>query len=1107
MRKHYICHVKVPGYRPFIQRQEGFNIYHSAQLNAIVSRAAQDLVLDLERVVAPQVQIVNRLEGDVALFILTLEDREAIASLNLDVAELEGCWEHYMMRTLVGESGQLSLVIVGSDPRGAVYGIYDLANEIGVSPWHWWLDVPIVQRDMLYVKEAWHVIDGPKVQYRGIFLNDEGPSLMTWARKYFGDFNHHFYEKVFELLLRLKANYIWPAMWDSTFYEDDEENIRTADRYGIVIGTSHHEPMNRPHGDWKKTNNGPWDYRSNPDFLREFWREGIERSKDYETIINLGMRGDGDEPLNREEAVAANKQLMEGIIADQREIIASVHDEASRSPQMWALYKEVKELYDAGLEVPDDVIMLWGDDNWGNIRRLPTIEESKRSGGAGIYYHFDYVGGPRSYKWIATVPIEKTWEQMSKAYHYQANKVWLVNVGDLKPMEYLIEFFLEIAWQPEQFNAENLSDYTRAFNQNIFKVAYHEEMDQVLATYLKFNGRVKPELLNAVDLYSWEADFEAERELAAFAQVVERSEAIYATLPLSYRDTYYQLIHYPALASYRVLKLQLLVNRQQQLAAINAEEALLVQKAAEREFLEDRLLSYKYNNTLSAGKWHHMMDQLHIGYTYWNQPDTLTMPAFSPRATTVGYPWLARIKNGASTHTLTHKIIYIDIWNTDRQAKNIRIQTEHPWLKVSHSQITLNTNARLAVSVAWEQLEARAKFESTVYLSDGQHEQKLTLTVDHRDHQVKAGFVPENNIVAIESASFETASQGDYNWVEIPNYGRTQSAMGLYPVQMAEIIAAEQAPYLTYSFNVFEDAPIKVKVFTAPSLPFWDGTSLSMEIQVDGDKQLAETGDLTQNGEQDSPDWEQAVMNNVHQFEASFTAITAGPHSLTIRPLNSQLIIQKIVIEQGVEDQTMLGQSQAPLYEELATYQPYEPQPLPDYVLIDGDSNHLDSSAQYVYLLNPGWYTWTQYPAVNLRTMTAADQVIKASSITGVYLEAGLYQVENPSLVAFDLTFIQAKSLNIDSQLAATVGHDSMEQRLDVIYYKENEGSQELAIGLSVYDKTGDLLKEWPKENYLIKEDFGHISQEIEANLSKDIATIIVHVEEATIAYQVEFTI
>ncbi|PYI82350.1 MAG: glycosyl hydrolase, partial [Verrucomicrobia bacterium] len=277
------------------------------------------------------------------------------------------------------------------------------------------------------MKPGRYVQRPPAVKYRGIFINDEGPCLMTWARTKYGDLNHRMYTNVFELILRLKGNYLWPAMWDNSFATDDPLNAKLADEYGIVVGTSHHEPMMRAWKEWERAGNrkGSWDYSKNAEKLRAFWTEGLQRTKDYEKVTTVGMRGDGDEPMTETESIA----LLERIVGDQRRLIGEIiNPNISEVPQVWALYKEVQGYYERGMRVPDDVTLLWCDDNWGNIRRLPTDGERKRKGGAGIYYHLDYVGGPRNYKWLNTVPLPKIWEQMNLAWHYGADRLWIVNV-------------------------------------------------------------------------------------------------------------------------------------------------------------------------------------------------------------------------------------------------------------------------------------------------------------------------------------------------------------------------------------------------------------------------------------------------------------------------------------------------------------------------------------------------------------------------------------------------------------------------------------------------------------------------------------------------------
>ncbi|MDR2810464.1 MAG: glycosyl hydrolase 115 family protein, partial [Tannerellaceae bacterium] len=348
--------------------------------------------------------------------------------------ELNGKREKYIIQTVENptEGIRTGLVIAGSDKRGAIYGIYELARQIGVSPWYWWADVPVEHQDNLYVKPGVYTDGEPAVTYRGIFINDESPAFKGWCIEKFGGVNSKMYQHMFELILRLKGNFLWPAMWGNALYDDDPLSGALADEMGVVLGTSHHEPMGRAHEEWSRYGKGPWDYEKNAQTLEKFWREGIERMKDFETVATVGMRGDGDAPMSE----SANIALLQRIINKQRAIIAQVTGKkAEERPQVWALYKEVQDYYDKGMRVPDDVTLLLCDDNWGNVRKLPDINASRRKGGYGMYYHFDYVGGPRNYKWMNVSQIQRTWEQMNLTYSHGVDRLWVVNVGDLKPME------------------------------------------------------------------------------------------------------------------------------------------------------------------------------------------------------------------------------------------------------------------------------------------------------------------------------------------------------------------------------------------------------------------------------------------------------------------------------------------------------------------------------------------------------------------------------------------------------------------------------------------------------------------------------------------------
>ncbi|HVY85823.1 MAG TPA: glycosyl hydrolase 115 family protein, partial [Caulobacterales bacterium] len=496
-----VCPGQAQGAMALVREGRPVAIYADAHDWPGVLRAARNLQSDLGRVAGGEASFSTQHPHGESIIIVGAIGRSAlidhlVRTHKLDVSNVAGHWEAFVQQVVEHPLPGVAraLVIAGADKRGAIYGVYDLSARMGVSPWTWWADVPVRQQADLYTT-AGRRIDEPRVRYRGIFLNDEDPSLKGWATEQFGGLNHQFYEHVFDLILRLKGNYLWPAMWGKSLWDDDPQSADLADEMGVVLGTSHHEPMQRSHVEWERYGHGgAWNYATNAAALRDFWRQGIIRRGERESIVTIGMRGDGDEPMTQGTAIA----LLERIVHDQRQIIEEVtHRPASQTPQLWALYKEVQDYYDQGMRVPDDVTLLFSDDNWGDIRRLPTLGAPARAGGYGIYYHFDYVGGPRNYKWINTNQIERTWEQMHLARAYGADRIWIVNVGDLKPMEFPISFFLDYAWNPEACgDVSCLHDYPVRWAAQQFGPEYAHRIGELLTRYTQYNARRKPELLD-----------------------------------------------------------------------------------------------------------------------------------------------------------------------------------------------------------------------------------------------------------------------------------------------------------------------------------------------------------------------------------------------------------------------------------------------------------------------------------------------------------------------------------------------------------------------------------------------------------------------------------
>ena len=901
-----------------------------------VVRATRDLQADIFRVTgcnAPLRSDEKSLSGDVVLIGTIGKSRiidRLIRERKIDVSQIRGRWEATLLQVIPNPFSRVAraLVIAGSDKRGTIYGIYDLSEQIGVSPWYWWADVPVGHKDALYVKAGRWVEGEPAVKYRGIFLNDEAPSLTGWANEKFGGFNHQFYEKVFELLLRLKANFLWPAMWNSAFNEDDPLNPKLADEYGIVMGTSHHEPMLRAQQEWKRHGTGPWDYAANAKNLDAFWEAGIERNKNYESVITLGMRGDGDMPMAETENIAR----LEKIVADQREIIARhLTPTLAPDPQVWALYKEVQGYYEKGMRVPDDVTLLWSDDNWGNIRRLPTAEERKRSGGSGIYYHFDYVGDPRSYKWLNTYSITKVWEQMNLAYAYGANRIWIVNVGDLKPMEFPIEFFLNLARHPERWGKDNLQEFTELWAQREFGREHASEIADIVSKYTQFNARRKPEQLDP-DTFSQVHYREAGRIFSDWKSLAEQADHLSGQLPEDRRDAFFELVLYPVKASAIVSELYLTAGKNHLYASQGRVSTNDLAHQARVLFAADAALTDEYNHKLAHGKWNHMMDQTHIGYTFWNEPPLNAMPAITEVQPAPGARMAVAVEESPSAGSsasaslalptfdiFNQQTRFIDVFNRGTEPFEYVASADQPWIKLSRTQGVVAEEARLFVSIDWASLPEGAN-DGAVTLAQKSgttsvvRVQALRPSVPARDSL--QGFVEANHYVSIEAEHFtgETGAglgrgpgredvREEAHWDKIPGFGETLSGMTIFPVNAPSAEPPRPAPVLEYQMYLFEPGAFNVEAILAPTLNFVPGRGLRFAISFD-DQPPQIVDALAHNSQRD---WEQAVSDGVRKVTSTLNLDAPGYHTLKFRMVDSGIVLEKLVVSQAPLPPSYLG--------------------------------------------------------------------------------------------------------------------------------------------------------------------------------------------------------
>ncbi len=898
-----------------------------------VIRAVGDLQADIERVTGRKPASEPGKPSGVPLVIIGTVGRSAIvdglvAAGKLPVGDLSGKWESFIIATVEKPVPGVdrALVIAGSDKRGTIYGIYEVSRQIGVSPWYWWADVPARRREEILLKPGVFASGEPKVKYRGIFINDEAPALRRWAEASFGGFNEKFYARVFELILRCKGNYLWPAMWLPVSFNDDHPgNPRLADDYGIVMSTSHHEPMMRAHHEWQRYGVGPWNYETNSENLRAFWRGGYERVRNYENVVTVGMRGDGDEAMSEGTAVP----LLKRVIADQRKILSEVAGRpASEIPQVWALYKEVQDYYDKGMRVDDDILVLFSDDNWGNIRFLPRPGEARHPGGYGMYYHVDYVGAPVSYRWLNVSQIERIWEQMTLTYAAGVDRLWIVNVGDIKPMELPMSFFLDLAWNPESITANDLPAYYTVWAVQQFGGEHAGEIAQMLALYTKYNARRTPEML-AGDTYSVLNYREADRIVADYNALAARARALHDSLPESSRAAFCQLVLFPIEACANLNEMYVAAGKNDIYAVRGMASANFYADKVKELFARDAELTRGFHEELAGGKWNHMMAQTHIGYTYWNHPPLNKMPAVSYVQTgekaELGFyvehgerprwGWLGVEAEWSFAHELpvfdpiNDQHSYIEVFNRGRQLLNYTLSPKQDWIRLSRTSGEIQFEERIDVSIDWDHAPA-GRVNGQIVVSGAGAQYVVTVPLRNERPAKVAGFVENNGVVSIEAARFDrSVPAGDARWITVPNLGRTGSAVIIAPAGAASRDPGAGSPSLEYAFTLLAGAKVDVDVHVSPTLNFRAGDGLRFAIAIDDETPQI----ININEGEEVPDWKyaswwvKAVADHIKIKRSRHGVLQAGPHLLKVWMIDPGVVLQKFTIDAGGLKPSYLG--------------------------------------------------------------------------------------------------------------------------------------------------------------------------------------------------------
>ncbi|MEV6491679.1 glycosyl hydrolase 115 family protein [Actinoplanes sp. NPDC051633] len=870
-----------------------------------------------------------------------------IARGRLDVRGVRGKWETTVEQVVADPlpGVKRAFVIAGSDQRGTIYGAYDVSRKIGVSPWYFWDDVPAARHDALYVLPGRHTQGTPAVKYRGFFINDENPAIGTWAPGYFGPgkapgypggLNSAYYAKVFETMLRLKANYLWPAVWGRAFAEDDPQNHATASRYGVVMGTSHEAPMMRGIEEWNRhpTGTGEWSYRRNADAIKAYWRGGAERMRDQdiEGVITLGMRGNGDVSLPDGDGI----DLMSSIIDSQRQILRETG--LIDRPQVQTLYKEVQRYWDSGYRPPDDVTVVFCDDNWGNMRKLPDPSLAARSGGYGMYYHFDYVGDGRNYKWADTTNLTNTWEQLHLAYTSGVDRLWVANVGDLKNEEVPTQFFLDYAWNPSAWPVQRLTEWHRQFAAQNFGPALAPAIGDVLEEYGRLQSRRKPELLNrritvdpTKDLrtdpsaviyddqqtpFSLTSYDEMNRVTTQWLDLAARAERIRRLVPADRRDAFYQLVYYQVKDSAIVYDLRRAEFQNIRYAGEGRAATNALADRAEALFAADQAMSRYYNETLAGGKWAGWQTQPKIGYgnverygpnAPWQQPE-LNNVALPDEI----FPYLERITvppgsslgvalDGGDPVTLppaspwsSERARFIEVYNKGTTPFRYRITPGASWLRVTPAAGTVTDQIRATVQVDWRRAP-RGTTTVPITVTGAGTSTVVRLPVENpvlRPH----GFLEAGGYVAMDAGHY-SRKVGD--WTLLPDVGKLGD--GLTP--------AGGGARLEYRMTLTTTGPVKISAYLSPRNNTRPTPGLRYAISVDG-ATPQEVNATTETGANDTTmnrQWARNTSDNINVTTTTHRMDRPGTHTVTFRAVDPTVILQRLVVDTGGLRYSYLG--------------------------------------------------------------------------------------------------------------------------------------------------------------------------------------------------------
>lgn len=840
------------------------------------------------------------------------------------------------------------LVIAGSDKRGTIYGLFHLSEMLGVSPFVDWCGLMPPKQEKIELREDMACISKePSVRYRGFFINDEWPAFGNWCNHNFGGFNAKAYDHVFELLLRLKGNYLWPAMWSARFADDGPDllNAELADEYGIIMGMSHHEPCLRKGEEYKylrgknSVYGDAWNFRTNREGITKFWEDGLKRSGKFENVITVGMRGEADTAIMGKNATLEdNIQLLRDVLKTQKKLIQErVNPDLTKVPRMIALYKEVEEFFYGnektkglmGAEELEDVILMLCDDNYGNLRTLPTEEMRKHAGGYGMYYHLDYHGWPVSYEWINSSYLPKIWEQMSMAYDFGVRELWMVNVGDIATQEFPLSFFLDMAYDFDRWGSRALNctqEYTRKWVRQQFGSVEEETQDtiaDILEQYTKIIHRRRPEALNP-ETYHPVQEKESSRIFEEEEQLLKKLQDVYETIEKTNPQNlsaFIALVYYPAFGTMNLVKMQILAGWNHYYANLGAVCANDYGDEVERCMEQDRKAVEMYHQ-MDQGRWYGMGMSQHIGFTHWNEdecrnPVVMRVIPLKKRSILVAADGTAQHAEGSPWLDNTMKLkdflnpdctrASVTLYSRSDLKAEYKVLKKPGWLSVEPMEGWLDgvsqKKVRLNLTLIKQRLPETNQdtIQDSLEIATPEGKCEITVPVYTGNLQDKKNvFVDTMGYLSIEAAHYVNSVPGNYKdrqvkFENLQGYGKTNSAMKAFPSD-ACTVPGQDAPYLEYQFVLEESGTYEAEFYMQPSNPVTRENQLLYAVRIN--EEMTETVNAVEKDYQvgdQAEKWAEGVLSQIRRQTVSIKC-RAGFNTLRVYHVTPGFVLEKIVI-------------------------------------------------------------------------------------------------------------------------------------------------------------------------------------------------------------------